>query len=302
VLLVGIASAVPLPDPSPASKPAVAISTMASPVRAELDAAVAFLPEPEQLALQKQLDEISQGQQSTMHEKWEAVESAKNRLDEAMAKSAAAIDSLTESLDEMAVAVSPQANPSADSPTSSAENIQSSLTREQIQQLTQQLEAAAKNPNLALSKDQQDALRKLASEAKMGSPSPDDLGKLRRKLKDRADALEHAREKTGGSGTPGKGGKGGVDRGRGDAPIDYGRNDAVHNPGVKQEKLENQFLDTNHMISLGITPIKPKTNPGIFSPAIARTLGQGQGSVVSRNEISPSQQQVVKEYFQELPK
>ena len=281
------------------TQPAVSYAAMAAPVRAELQAAAPFLPPQEQEALQKQLDDIAKNPQGSMKEKWEAVESAGNSLDQALANSAAALQSLNDSLGQVSAAQSPETKSGSDTKSDSAAGVQSSLSPEQMQQLSKQLEAAAKNPQLALSREQRDALQKLSSEAKMQSISDEDMAALRKKLKERADALARQCNQPGGQNESGQYGKGGVDRGRGDAPVQYGRNDAVDNPGVKQEKLDDNFLDANHLINLGITPIKPHADPGRFSPAVAQTIGRTQGSVVSRGEISPSQQKVVKNYFQE---
>jgi hypothetical protein len=92
-------------------------------------------------------------------------------------------------------------------------------------------------------------------------------------------------------------GKGGVDRGRGDAPLVFGEDQSLADAEFQQKDLNNQFVTPEDMVDLGIIPIQPKPDPGKFSPGTLKNFGEQEGSNVNRTKISPSQKDVVSRYF-----
>ena len=94
-------------------------------------------------------------------------------------------------------------------------------------------------------------------------------------------------------------GRGGINRGRGDAPLIFGDEKIAEGTNFDQKDLMNKYLNPEDLIDMGITTIAPEPDPGKFSPGALRSFDQQSGSAVSRSRISPSQKNVVSKYFSE---
>jgi hypothetical protein len=94
-------------------------------------------------------------------------------------------------------------------------------------------------------------------------------------------------------------GRGGRDRGRGDAAMVFGQPQQLANPEFRPDRLENRFLKPEDLVDLGITLLRPEPDPGRFSPGTLQSFDAERGQAVSRTRISPSQREVVSKYFSE---
>ena len=99
-----------------------------------------------------------------------------------------------------------------------------------------------------------------------------------------------------GDGAPGAGG---INRGRGDAPLVMGDEETDEDAKSEKKDLANKYLNPEDLVDMGITPIHPDPDPGKFSPGTLRDYGEQSGSAVSRTRISPGQKKVVSDYFSE---
>ena len=79
----------------------------------------------------------------------------------------------------------------------------------------------------------------------------------------------------------------------------FGDPEALDAAKYKDQELFNRFLSGDDLVDLGIVPIRPKPDPGRFSPGTVQAYGTREGTNVSRTKISPSQRDVVAKYFAE---
>jgi len=93
-------------------------------------------------------------------------------------------------------------------------------------------------------------------------------------------------------------GKGGIGRGRGDAEMTFGDEQSI-DAEFDNKMVRNRMLEREHMLDMGIRAMPPKPDPKTFSPATVRQFESQSGSGVSRNRISPSQREVISNYFSE---
>jgi hypothetical protein len=98
-----------------------------------------------------------------------------------------------------------------------------------------------------------------------------------------------------GAGMPGQGG---ISRGRGDAQMTFGDEQSI-DAEFDNKKVRNRMLEREHMLDMGIRAMPPRPDPKTFSPATVRQFESESGSGVSRNRISPSQREVISNYFSE---
>ncbi|MEX0716529.1 MAG: hypothetical protein WD066_08080 [Planctomycetaceae bacterium] len=93
-------------------------------------------------------------------------------------------------------------------------------------------------------------------------------------------------------------GRGGVNRGRGDAELTYGDESDEKNTRFKETILPPGFLDQPKDDILGLRAVEPEVNEtGSTARGTARELGPATGSETSGTELRPRHRQVVKRYF-----
>jgi hypothetical protein len=164
-----------------------------------------------------------------------------------------------------------------------------------MEQLIQDLSVRADSPRNVLSPAQRKKLAQTLQQCKGCKGGNRSIAGL----KEAATALAKELEGKCQSSCPGgeNYGRGGIDRGRGDAPYVLGQENRLEQAKYEEKSVENQFLASEDLVDMGIIPIEPKPDPGKFAPGTLRQFSPTQGSQVSRTRISPSQREVVSKYF-----
>lgn len=260
------------------------MTALTQPLAEKLQMNAEVLPEKEKEELQKQLEEVKQSQEGVSKEQWEAVEEVQQRIENAMQQSEAAAG-------EMASALNQLAGMMGDSKGDSSPLGDDALKKEKMDQIVQDLQLKANNPKMPLTGAQRKEMSDLMSKCKGGQCSSKDLAKLQKELQSMCNKLGEC------NGNGKCYGKGGVNRGRGDAPLVFGEDQSLADAEFQQKDLNNQFVTPEDMVDLGIIPIQPKPDPGKFSPGTLKNFGSQEGSNVNRTKISPSQKDVVSRYF-----
>lgn len=257
--------------------------TMTQTLQERMEIVAEVLPEPEREKLREQLEQIEAAPEGVSKEKWEAVEEMEQRLENAMAQSEAAAYQLSSSMNQLASMVS-QAEVKA--PNSNDPELQSD-----IEAVARQISDQMQKNSFKMSEDLKKKIEKAMGECKGGGMCKSkELSDL---LKECQGLSQELSDKQGQCY-----GRGGVDRGRGDAPMVFGNERFLENPAFDAQQLKNEYFNANDLVDMGITPMQPTANPGMFKPGTVTDFGSQQGTNVSRTEISPSQRGVVSRYFE----
>lgn len=254
---------------------------MTEPLAEKVKMAAEVLPEPEREKLEKQIEQVQAAPAGVSKEKWEAVEDLEQRLENALAQSAASTYQLSSSMNQIASMVAKQQ--------SKAPNVDNAELQQDIDAMAAQIQSQLDNKNLNLSEEMKEKLSSAMKKCKGGNCNGSDLDKLRKKCEGLSEKL--------GQGKGENYGKGGLGRGRADAPLVFGDERTLNNGVFDATQLENQYFSGADLVDMGITTMEPKAEPGEFSASGAGDYGKQQGTNVSRTEISPSQRGVVERYF-----
>ncbi len=282
MVFAGMVFLVPPRQPKPESVEVMA--TLTQPLAEKLKMNADVLPEPEREKLEEQLAQVQAAPDGISKENWEAVEDMEQRLENALAQSEASAYQLSSSLNQLAGLVSQQEN--------KAPNVDSAETQADVEALANAIMDQLKNKNVPLSNELSSELMKALSKCKGGNCKSSELSKLLSECEGLSEKLAQGNKE-------GKNfGRGGVDRGRADAPLVFGSERHLDNAAFDSKQLENQFFEAADLTDIGITPMEPKPNPGMFKPGTVKDFGTQQGTNVSRTQISPSQRGVVSRYFE----
>lgn len=260
--------------------------TLTEPLVEQVEDLQMLLPEPQIEELTQALEQIAEDTDGISREQWEALEELKQRVEDAAAQAgreAAVLERELSRIDQALGAASTQQG--------AAQQEQTDEALEQALKALQQLSQSGASGQLSDQMRQQ--LDKLMRECKacQGGKSTDELREQLQKM------LSQCKGKSGDGDEEGFG-KGGIGRGRGDAPMVIGDPREI-TAKFEDGQLMNRFLAPQDMVDMGITLIEPKPDPGRFSPGVVRQHGAEQGTQVNRTRISPGQRQVISDYFSE---
>ncbi len=102
----------------------------------------------------------------------------------------------------------------------------------------------------------------------------------------------------GGDGEDGQPGRGGVNRGRGDADLNYDGESEEQGVKFKESVLPPGFLDQPSDEVIQVTPSAPDEKPAANAPrSTARGVGSATGDEAVNRQLRPRHKQVVRQYF-----
>lgn len=277
---------VPPRDPKPGTDLQM-MASLTQPLEEKLKVTAEILPEAERKKLEEQLEQLQAGDKEVSRENWEAVEEVQQQLENALNQSDAATQQLSKSLGEMANLISQQNGANSQQESAALQN--------KIDELSNSIDNLGKFGGLPMSKDFKEKLAKAMGQCRGGNCSGRTLSDLQGQCNALADKL--AKQMKQGNGAKNYG-KGGIDRGRADAPMVLGEQQGVDNAKFDPSQLQNQYFDESSLSDMGITTVEPKTDPGVFQPGTVKQFSAQEGSNVSRTQISPGQRGVVSRYFE----
>jgi hypothetical protein len=259
------------------------LAALTSPLADKLQMNAEILPEKEKEQLEKQLEEIKQSPENVSKEQWEAVEEVQQRIDNAVEQSENAAAQMSSAVNELSGMLGEAKGDS----TPLGNDAQQ---KERMEQIVQDLTLKADNPKMPLNDAQRRQMKDAMNKCKSGKCSAKDLAELQKQL---AGMCNKQGQQPGQENA----GRGGRDRGRGDAALTLGDEGKLDDAEFEQKDLNNQFIAPEDMVDLGIIPVEPKPDPGKFAPGTLKNFGNQEGNNVNRTKISPSQKDVVSRYF-----
>ena len=260
------------------------------------------MPEKDRAVFEEMVNKVLDQKSGVANEQWEALDQIKQTLAEEI--TANLIDATK--LREMAK------NFSATLETSEGSN--ASISEKQLLDMAlafqKALSESGELPDIEVEK-LADALGKLC-DAGMPGNIDIDKAKLAQALLDKAKLAEALKDLEGelGEFCAGLGecegllagnrpGRGGINRGRGDAEMTYGEESELASAEYEDKRVENRYVDEENLTKVGLTRVEPETKAGAFIEQEVKTFGAVAGGHVLKTTISPSQQDVVKRYFSE---
>jgi hypothetical protein len=269
-----------------------ATQSLIEPIVERLEENRDILPEERLQDLLADAAKLEESQEGLTREKWEAVEHLEQQLQDALDQSRQTTTNVAQSLRDLTSGPDFQ-----DNPLSAAQSPEFNTGLQQLKDmlnlstgdlppgLLEQLQAAA---------EQMDCM--CQGGADMSGVDREAMLQQIAQLQGQLDSLlEQMREES----DEGNAGRGGIDRGRGDAPLVFGEPEQLTDAQVEQDRLRNQYLTPEDLVDLGITLLEPEPDPGKFSPGTLQSFEQVRGQAVSRTRISPSQREVVGKFFSE---
>ncbi|MBE7560330.1 hypothetical protein HS125_15865 [bacterium] len=284
LVLTVVSLVVPARPPAEAPQSLRVLTTLAQPVLEKLEQFEDILPEDEAEQLRRELEQLGQSPEGISREKWEALEEMRERVDEAVAQSRQSLAGLAGGLrgwPELA------GQPSAVRLRQADANLSASWTR---------LNEAARDPKRPMSSQLRKEICDNLGRLQPGQPiTLETMERLQELCQELSECLGEGESEgcESGEGV----GRGGIDRGRGDAPLVLGDEKALPDGRYEESELFNRYLDPADLVDLGITPVEPKPDPGAFSPGVVRQFDKEQGSGVSRTRISPGRRDAISKYF-----
>jgi hypothetical protein len=292
LVYVTAALLVPARPPLEAVMEQAATQALTDPIVERLEETKGLLPDERANELLADLEQLRESGEGLTREKWEALEQLEQRMQDALDQSrqatmnvAEAVQDLTEGPgfrdNPLAAAQSPQFN-AALRELQNAMNLSSQMLpdgiMEQLRAAMEQLEGMCQG-GTQVSGEDRDALMQCVQQLQQ--------------------QLEQLLQEMGCDGEGMLAGRGGVDRGRGDAAMSFGSPEQLEHAQFDQDRLQNRFLSPEDMVDLGMTLLRPDPDPGKFSPGMMQSYEGERGQAVSRTRISPSQREVVGKYFSE---
>ena len=280
------------PRPSKASlQNQEVLSALAQPLFEKLEANKDLLAEDERNDLSKDLDEMMKDNQGVSKEQWEAVEEIEQRIENSVKQNQAGIQQVYASLNQVSGILN---NSNKDSDTIGLDADQQAS----LENLAQNLELSSNLGKLPLTAQQREQMRQMVKGMKSGQCKSADFQKCLSQLQgELAGLCQGQGEGPSPDVENGKPGRGGINRGRGDAPMVYGDEKNLAAPKFSEKELHNDYLTAEDIVDLGILPVEPKVDPGQFSPGTLKEYAPLEGTQVSRTQIAPSRKDVVSRYF-----
>ena len=95
----------------------------------------------------------------------------------------------------------------------------------------------------------------------------------------------------------GEGGKGGVNRGRGDAALDYLGNSVVDTSGLTPERLPPGVAIPEKWMTIGVGRAQPRVDPENPTAGAGGAAAAGSGRTAWRRELAPRHRDAVRRFF-----
>ncbi|MFP4380297.1 MAG: hypothetical protein ACLFUS_07325 [Candidatus Sumerlaeia bacterium] len=253
-----------------------------------------LLPEERLKDLLDDLQQIEESKDGLTREKWEAIEDLEQRIDDAVAQSEQGVMNVADAFQDLTSSPGFKNNPLA--------AMQTEQFKSTMQDLNNALNHSSKMMPPELTKQMQEMLNNMQKQGQnQGGKqmSGADKEAMMKQIQQMQQQMNQMMQKMGKDNKPGNmgGGKGGLDRGRGDAALSFEDPEELASAKYEEDRLKNRFLSPEDMVDMGITVLEPEADPGKFSPGVLRSYESQQGTAVSRTRISPSQRQVVSNYF-----
>jgi hypothetical protein len=283
LLAVALAALLPVRKVAPPPQSQEILASITQPLVDKIKELEQILPEKELQDLKQELENLRKSEEGISTEKWEAVEEMEKRMDAAEAKAQQSLSASAEAINKLSEQANAAGNIEGASPAPTGG------ASEALKDLK-----AALNANQNLSPEMKKELQDIAGKMSAGESSEE----LRKRLEELQQKM--GKNGQGGGSNPPNGdgpGKGGIDRGRGDAALTFEDEKKLEDAKFNKNELKNNFFTPDDLVDLGITPIKPDPKPGEFSPAVAKQFQNQEGVQVNRTRISPSQKDVVAKYF-----
>lgn len=271
------------------------VSSLTQPLFNKIEENSILFSDDEKAELLQNLDEIKNDTKGISREKWEAIEEVQQRIDKTVDMKNQNIQKMLSDLNRMSTLLYNQQEQRISPAPGSAQ------TRARMEKLLSNL--TLNHANSPISSLKQADIEKLLKEMKK-APDKEALRKaileLQKDLSSCCKGTEpwYQPGEEGGQQGEGEGpGRGGISRGRGDAPMVFGDDKNLPRAKFKDQELANRFLTPEDLIDLGITPLEPKPDPEKFSPGTLKSFEALEGTQVSRTRISPGQKDVISKYF-----
>ncbi|MBD3265578.1 hypothetical protein GF373_02825 [bacterium] len=300
LIYIAVALLIP-PRPTPKQVQSQEILTsLTQPLAETLVENEELLPEEQKRNIEKAIEEIQKSEKNISKEQWEAVEELEKRVSDAVQHSENAVGALASTVNQL------QHMMKQSSAAPNAGNLDQNKLK-LLDQLSQALKDMDTMPlSSGLKKEIATASQGLKPmQLKMGKIPADQLKNALQKLgqclgghcKGRlGDGIGMGKGKGDGPDGDGNPGRGGINRGRGDAPMFYGDEKRI-SAKYEQKELSNKYLAQEDLVDMGITPLEPDPDPGQFTQGSLKNFANEEGTKVSRSRISPSQKDVIKKYF-----
>lgn len=273
----------------------------------------AVLDEQEKQQLRQEIEQLAKEVQDTplTHEKWETVDALQQRLVMRLDESLAGTSKASQAAATLAKAMSGEGQ---------------ELTLEQLEQLQSDIAETLRKLNQngglnnltsKMSPELREQIQRLIKEGKLRQ-SDQDPQELKKMLDDLQDFLDQESErlsklrgecKSGmcrngefcdrdGEGNCNKPGRGGVNRGRGDAELSWGDEADENGVKFKESVLPPGFLDKPKEEVIGITKAEPTVDPAPSAPrGAAQNADPASGSETWNRSLRPRHRSVVRKYF-----
>jgi hypothetical protein len=270
------------------------VSSLTQPLFNKIEENSVLFSDEEKAELLQNLEEIKNDTRGISREKWEAIEEVQERIDKTVDMKNQNIQKMLSDLNRMSTLLDNQEQRISPSPGSSQ-------TQARMEKLLTNL--SLNNASTPLSSQKQADIEKLLKEMKTApdkealKKAVDDLQKGLSSCCKGTEPWYQLGEEGGQQGEGDDPGRGGINRGRGDAPMVFGDDKNLPQAKFKDQELSNRFLTPEDLIDMGITPLEPKPDPGKFSPGTLKSFEALEGTQVSRTRISPGQKDVISKYF-----
>lgn len=287
LLFLTLAMAIPPRTTASMEQKKQILTAMTDPLFDQMEQNMDLLSEEESEEFQEILEEIKEDNKGVSREKWEAVEEVRERLDHSIREKQQNVQDMLSDMQKLEDLANQAGNKPLDDD-----------GKNRMQELLKDLEA--KSRKYPMSGKKQAELDQLMKNLKQ-APNSEELKKKLSQLKKglgtccgREPAYQLGEKGNGAKEGPGRGG---INRGRGDAPMVFGKEKDLPEAGYREKEIFNQFLTPGDIVDLGITPVEPEPDPGRFSPGTIMDFKTQDGDEVSRTRISPGQRDVVSKYF-----
>jgi hypothetical protein len=258
------------------------------------------LDEEEQKQLKDEIEKLIKETENTplTHEKWETVDALRDRMRMRVDTSAATVGKASDALAQLARAMK------ADGYEVLPESLER-LEKDVVDGLKKLAKAGAFKK---LSPKLREQLERLMKDQKFEIPDGLMDEKLMQELQEfldqEADRLAEMRKQHGGQqGGLRRGGNGGIQRGPGDADINWGDESSLEGTKFKETVLPPGSLDDPSNEVVGVSLTRPNDSPAEFAPrGAARDKTSASGDEARTRNVRPRHRNVIRRYFDKAEK
>jgi len=250
-----------------------------------------MLEEKDREDIERMLEQIQQQKKGVAREQWEAVEQVKDKLAERLEGNLQKAQMLRQAAKNFSAALKTSGVPGA------------SLSNEQLSKMMESFQSALGKAGNFSDIEIQKMCEEIGKSCSFGQPGDFAIDKeslckalkeLEGELEGLCNGLGQCQCKLGK-----RPGRGGINRGRGDAEMAFGEDKKLAEAGYEESQLKSKFLEQKDLYQMGITRVEPEQTPGEFVEREAKSFGAVSGGAVSRATISPTQKDIIKRYFSE---